>query len=137
MRAAFTLALMGFLATASAAQAADCKPISMITQVQMTPLAGYNIDLVPFELNGKQANLLFDTGGSMTQVSSAAAQTLGLVVAAGNIGMYDIRGRLSHDMISVREFSLGTMKGSFGHFPVNPNLDASHPDPWDGILALD
>jgi hypothetical protein len=131
-------AILILLGAAPAAQAAEeCGPLQLINQVQMTRLAGSNVDLVPFTINGKETHFLLDTGSSLTQIGQATAEALNLVIGPGSIEMYDIRGHASNSMAAIPQFVLGRLGGTHGIFPVAPNLDAETPDPFDGIFSLD
>jgi hypothetical protein len=114
-----------------------CGPLRLRNQVQMARLAGDNRDVVPFTINGVEKHFLFDTGGSLTQISETAARALNLIVQPGNIELTDVRGHTSRSMAAIAQFQLGLQGGAHGIFPATPNLDAAHPDPFDGILALD
>lgn len=130
-------ALLLIAAFGAAKAQPNCNNLHLLTTLHLTRIPGDTRNLAPFTVNGVEKHFLLDTGGSMTQIKDAAAKSLQLIVQPGNIRMYDARGRMSNDMASVPEFSLGTLHGTHGFMPVTPNENATHPDPFDGILALD
>ena len=105
---------------ANAAFAADCGPLQMVNTVQMVRPDGSNKDFIPIQINGKELNFLFDTGGVTTMISMEAAEELKLPLRQGNFEVYDLVGNISRTQASVDQFALGRLNGKNMKFPVAP-----------------
>lgn len=83
------------------AQAADkdCKLIQ-ITSVEMTEMDN-GLWSVPMTLNGKVAQMMFDTGGGIRALRSEVVDELGIPRCQGDIQMYDVKSAISRDQVKV------------------------------------
>jgi predicted aspartyl protease len=120
------LAIFGTLACASLAAtpalAADCGPLKLLSTIKMTP-ADNNPDevrLIPVTINDQVKTFLFDTGGSMTQISRKAAEDLKLDIINSNIQMYDVNGNVSRKAATAEKLVVGRMAFSRVMMPVAP-----------------
>ncbi len=113
-------------ATAAAAQApapaaAPCtKQLSMIDEIQMEA-RGPGPSSVPVEINGTKQSLTLATAGTATQLTEAAAKTLGLNVTSGSeIALFDREGRASGNQVTLQKFTMGKLEGTNVRIPVAP-----------------
>lgn len=113
-----------------AAQAADCKPLNILSSLDMTPLGQSELMTIPISLNGAERQFLLDTGGVVPQVSAAVANALKLPQHKGNIELYAADGTLSNTAAVVHEFAIGKLRASNFDVPISPNGDA-----LDGIFS--
>lgn len=109
---------------AGAAQAADCKPLNILTSLDMTPLGQSGLMTIPISLNGSERGFLLDTGGVVPQVSSMVADELKLPQHRSNVELYAADGSLSSKAVLVREFAIGKLRATDMDLPISPNGDA-------------
>lgn len=120
---------VGFL---GAARAEECSPLKIINSLKTEPLARTGLVTVPITLNGVEKKFLFDTGGSLDQITQATAEELKLPMKPARFRTTGLHKNDSTDYVSIYDVVLGTQHGS-SQFMVtaNPNV------PFDGIIALD
>ena len=91
--------------------AADCKPLNIVSSLDMTPLAPGGVATIPITINGVEKRFLLDTGGVVAQISSAAADALKLPRQDSNIEIYAVDGSVSRTAARVQDFGLGKLHG--------------------------
>jgi predicted aspartyl protease len=117
----------GFLALALAcafsntAWAADCKPLNIVSILDMTPIDRSGVVTVPISLNGTEKNFLLDTGGISSQVTPEVAEELKLPQHRSNVEFYAADGTLSQTAARVREFTMGKLRATDMDLQVSPN----------------
>lgn len=107
----------------SAAQAADCKPLNILSSLDMEPLGQSELMTIPISLNGAERKFLLDTGGVVPQVSAAVANELKLPQHKSNMELYAADGTLSNNSAVVREFAIGKLRAANMDVPLSPNGD--------------
>lgn len=100
------------------AQAADCKPLNIVSQLAMAHDGG--LWGVPISLNGTEKHFLVDTGGVVPQMSAAVADQLKLPVHDSNMELYAADGSMSHKAARVREFMLGKLRAADMDVAISP-----------------
>src|SRR5689334_16006047 len=136
MKLATTFAAVLALA-GTAAHAGDCtKPLSLVTSVDMTPVKDNRAILIPVTLNGKQKQLLVDTGGAMTEMSPDVADELALPRQRTAYQLFDVAGRMSNQYIRA-DFGIGTLSSKDMVFMLAPSGQDLGGRPIAGLLAPD
>jgi len=120
----------------AAPAADDCKPLTLITQVDLLRREGDPHVFVPVAINGKQKLMLLDTGGWSTEVTSQAAADLGLPYVSIRYSEVNLAGEESHQAASVETFSIGRLTTKSVEFVVSPEKCLFLDEPqYVGILA--
>ena len=83
--AVFSFIYFGLIAIVSPGWAADCKPLQLLNSVKLAPIAGDSRVAVPVSINGIPEKLLLDSGASITTLSIAAANSLGLGLSPSRV----------------------------------------------------
>jgi predicted aspartyl protease len=116
----------GFLALASActfsnaAWAADCKPLNIVSILDMTPIDRGGRVTVPISLNGTEKNFLVDTGGVYPQVTAQVAEELKLPQHHSPVEFYSEDGSLSQTAALVHDFTRGKLRASDMNLQISP-----------------
>lgn len=112
------LACASLLSTA--ALAADCGPLKLLSTIKMTPANNDpgEVRLIPVTVNDQPKTFQFDTGGAMTQISRKAAEDLKLDIINSNIQMYDVNGNISRKAAVADKLVVGRMAFSRVTMPV-------------------
>ena len=134
------LAAFAFSCLAVAGQGAvaadDCKPLTLITSVDLLRRDGDPHVFVPVTINGHQRLMLLDTGGWSTEVTSQAAADLGLPYVSIRYSEVNLAGEESHQAADVDSFSIGQLTTKSVEFVVAPERYLFHDEPqYVGILA--
>jgi len=136
MKLATTLAA-AFVLAGTAAHGEDCtKPLSLVTSVDMTPVKDNRAVLIPVTLNGKQKQLLVDTGGAMTEMSPDVADELALPRQRTAFQLYDVSGRMSNQYVHA-DFAIGTLSSKDMVFMLAPSGQDFGGKPIAGLLDPD
>jgi hypothetical protein len=90
-----------FLATAlsGAARAQDCKPLTLIANVDMVPSDDKREEFVPVTIAGAPKLLLLDTGGD-TEITGDVADELKLARRQGQFKLYSVSGTYSSEFVT-------------------------------------
>ena len=114
-----------------AALAAECGPLKLLSTIKMTPMDNNpdDVRMIPVTINDQVKNFLFDTGGSMTQISRKAAEDLKLDIVNSNIEMYDVNGNISRKGTTAEKLVVGRMAFSRVFMPVTTLKD------MDGLIS--
>ena len=124
-----------FLASASAAHAADCKPLQILNTMKMEPVQDGNRFLVPITVNDKPLKFMLDTGGSLTQITRDAVRTLGAKEETSHIQMFDLYGNESKTKITAKTFDMNILHGKDVFLQILPMPRLG--EGVDGILSTD
>ena len=114
----------GFLALAfactfsNAAWAADCKPLNIVSILDMTPIDRGGRVTVPISLNGTEKNFLVDTGGVYPQVTAQVAEELKLPQHHSPVEFYSEDGSLSRTaaLVHVHHGQVAGVRHEFADF---------------------
>lgn len=130
-RFAFALVLIG---PALAARAEDCAPARLLAEVRMQDAEPEsNIRTVPVSLNGTTRQMVLDTGGAITQLSSDTIEELKLPTLPSGAAVYDINGRVSRRFAMVKDLTFGHLHRGDAALMVWPEPKR----PYAGELAQD
>ncbi len=129
----------GACALALPAHAEDCGPLKLAAAIQMKQIYDGYGNLVPVKIEGTPRMLLLDTGGYMSQLTTAVADELKLESRKSMVQLYDIAGNISERFVISKDFEIGGMHASGLPFMViSPNSNFGKGDQaFDGILAGD
>lgn len=120
MRGTGFLALAFACAVSNAAWAADCKPLNIVSILDMTPIDRSGMVTIPISLNGTQKDFLLDTGGVYPQVTSKVAEELKLPQHRSNVEFYSADGSLSRTAALVHDFTMGKLRASDMDLQISP-----------------
>lgn len=133
----FAMTFAAALALAGGAHAEECaKPLSLVTSVDMTPVEDNRAVLIPVTLNGKQKQLLVDTGGAMTEMSPEVADELALPRQKTGYQLFDVSGRVSNQYVHA-DLGLGTLTAKDMIFMLAPSGQDFGDTQIAGLLAPD
>jgi predicted aspartyl protease len=134
----FGVTAFGHGLAAAAAQAQDCKPLTLINALQLEAISNGNAMLVPVTINGLPKKFLLDTAGFATQLSWRAVKELNLSAQHRGPIIQSASGAMSDSVVSVDELVLGRQSGKNMKFMVNPDSGLGiGPEPFDGLLSSD
>jgi predicted aspartyl protease len=114
------LALAFACAFSNAAWAADCKPLNIVSILDMTPINRSGMVTVPISLNGTPKDFLVDTGGIYPQVTSKVADELKLPQHRSPVEFYAADGSLSRTAALVHDFTMGKLRASDMDLQISP-----------------
>ena len=136
-RAAIAFAISCFAALTTSARADDdCRPLTLITQVELKRRDGDPHVFVPVIINGKDRLMLLDTGGWNSEVTAQAAADLGLPYVSIRYSEVNLAGEESHQAANVDSFRIGQLTTKSVEFVVAPEKVLFHDEPqYAGILA--
>jgi predicted aspartyl protease len=117
----------------SAAAQTDCKPLGLITSVNLVPAQNKRADFIPVEINGVAKLMLLDTGAVYSSLSNAAVDELHLDRQNGNFEMYNVQGQSTNQFV-VAVLTIGRLKAKVA-FPVWPGK--FNGDPAAGMIGAD
>jgi predicted aspartyl protease len=130
------LSIGSFPNGAALAATDDCKPLTLITTVDLLRRDGDPHVYVPVTINGKPKLMLLDTGGWNSEVTSQAAADLGLPYVSIRYSEVNLSGEESHQAASVESFTVGQLTTKSVEFFVSPERYLFHDEPdYAGILA--
>jgi hypothetical protein len=127
------LALL-LLTLGTPAWAADCPPLKMVNSIEMVQTPSRV--LLPVSLNDNKRMFLLDTGGSISQITAAAATELGLHMEDAPLKLLDMRGHAERKAARVEKFEIGFQKGSTW-LAVNPDPNEGKAEGFAGLYAPD
>jgi predicted aspartyl protease len=130
--------ILSELATGSA-HADTCPPLKLLDQIQMVPENNGIRLMLPVTMNGVAEHMLFDTGTSISSVTRALTQELGLSAHPSlHAVLYDIDGDASYDVTSIADFKFGQQEIRNAEFQIWPGADLRTADPLlAGIFTHD
>ncbi|HEX3808465.1 MAG TPA: aspartyl protease family protein [Rhizomicrobium sp.] len=99
------------------AVAGDCKPQTILTTVDMIPMASGRV-FVPVQLGSVQKRMLLDTGGGFSEISDAVASELQLPQRRSRITQVDVTGGSTNMIAHAPSFTLGTLAPTDADFIV-------------------
>jgi predicted aspartyl protease len=104
-----SLFLFGIVAAASPVRANECKPLQLLTSVQMSPITGDPRVSIPVSINGTTENLLIDSGAPIATLSDVAAKSLGLESSPSRIADLGNGGRSDREY-KIETFDIGNQR---------------------------
>jgi predicted aspartyl protease len=114
----------------------DCRPLTLITSVDLVRREGDPHVFVPVTINAQPRLMLLDTGGWSSEVTSQAAADLGLPYVTIRYSEVNLAGEESHQAASVSSFTIGQLTTKSVEFVVAPEKYLFHDEPqYAGILA--
>lgn len=119
---------------AAPAWAADCGTLKILNSVDLVQPPGRA--MVPVVLNGDKRMFLLDTGGSISQITAAAAADLGLHMEDAPLKLMDMRGNAARKAVRIEKFQIGHQIGSTW-LAVNPDPNAGKTEGFAGLYATD
>jgi predicted aspartyl protease len=132
----FAVLSLGVFPNGAALAAEDCKPLTLITSVDLLRRDGDPHVYVPVTINGHQKLMMLDTGGWSSEVTSQAAADLGLPYVSIRYSEVNLAGEESHQAASVDSFTIGQLTTKSVEFVVSPEKVLFHDEPeFVGILA--
>lgn len=87
----------------------DCKPLTLVASIKMTPSQDKRAEFVPVNLSGKPKLMLLDTGGAFSEITPEAVAELGLSPRHADLLQYDIRGQSFDREVDVSPFAIGNL----------------------------
>lgn len=128
------LAISGLACAPAAAQ--DCRPLTLISSVPLNFREGDPHVYVPVTINGRNKQMLLDTGGWDTEITSQAVADLGLTYVSIRFSEVDLAGEESHQAALVDSFTVGQLTTKSVQFVVSPGKSLFRDEPdYVGILA--
>jgi len=122
--------------TASVRAAEDCRPLTLITSVDLVRRDGDPHVFVPVTINGKSRLMLLDTGGWNSEVTSQSVADLGLPYVSIRYSEVNLAGEESHQAATVDSFSIGQLTTKSVEFVVAPERYLFQGEPeYAGIIA--
>lgn len=115
----FFAALSGVCGPAMATAADDCPPLTRITSVDTTTGPGGYM-LVPVKIGDAQRLMLFDTGGSLSSITPAAAAELHIPTYQSRVRIADVTGKVSDRFAIVPSITIGTAESKQAQYMVLP-----------------
>ncbi|HUO02677.1 MAG TPA: pepsin/retropepsin-like aspartic protease family protein [Rhizomicrobium sp.] len=112
---AFT-AWAAVLAAANTAQAADCKPLGLVSSVALEPMDRDDRFTVPVTIDGHAEHLIVDSGSPFTMLSLDAAKRLDLKMRGNLIGSVSVTGKSSNAQAIANTFDLGSAHATNFYF---------------------
>jgi len=107
-------------ASAFPALAAECGPLKQYTSIDT--VAGPNgYMLVPVKIGDAQRLLLFDTGGSVSGITQAAAKDLHLNTYDSRVKLIGVSGAVSTRYTIIPSLSVGTVEAKSAVYMILPN----------------
>jgi predicted aspartyl protease len=89
--------------------AQDCKPLTIITSVDLETDKDHDAVFAPVTLDGKNELLQVDTGAQLSELTKDIADELGLDHEPVNVAVIDVEGVASSDAGRVKSFTLGNL----------------------------
>ncbi|MDE2184745.1 MAG: retropepsin-like domain-containing protein [Alphaproteobacteria bacterium] len=134
-RSIFAGAMLLGLGALTGSAHADCKPLALITSVDLTPAPDKSAEFVPVEIAGTPKLMLLDTGGVYTEITSQVADELHLQRRQGNFELLNIAGTGTSEFATA-SFAIGRLKADKVAFPIWPG-DFGYNGKVAGLLAAD
>lgn len=126
------LAALAVVMLVQSAAAQECKPLVMLSTIQMEPSANGTQNFVPFTVNGQLQKMLLDTGGSATQLSERTVTAMSLKTYRAPIVLTGMSGMTSNSYVNVDDIAFGQLHGK------NMRMMVSPPGiPYDGLVSGD
>jgi predicted aspartyl protease len=119
-----------------ASHAADCSALRIKNTVKMEPIARSGLMVVPITLNGVAKKFLFDTGGTISSISEAAASELKLPEYHSRYRTSDLHGEASTSFVQIHDVRFGAGSTSGVQLQVMGDYGFQNGGaPFDGILV--
>ncbi|HTQ15589.1 MAG TPA: aspartyl protease family protein [Rhizomicrobium sp.] len=106
-RAALVAAIL-----ATPAVADDCKPLTIVTSVDIQVTRPRAAVFAPVTMDGVQKMLLVDTGGAFGEITKDTADELKLDREPVNVAVVDVSGEASYEAGRVKDLTIGNLHAS-------------------------
>ena len=132
----WALLILGGGFAGGSARAEECKPLTLITTVDLVHRDGDQHIFVPVTINGKNRFMLLDTGGAKSEVTSQAVADLGLPYERIRYSEVNLSGEELNQAADVDSFSIGQLTTKSVEFIVAPERYLFVDEPqYVGIIA--
>lgn len=119
--AAGTFLVIGTISSQPAV-AEECKPLTLLTTLDMVPVKDDAAVIVKTKIDGSDELMLLDTGGIFSNISYKTAKALGLEMRRTRLAMVDISGRAINVVARAHSFALGRLHASNMDFMIGNEL---------------
>ncbi|MGH6870314.1 MAG: aspartyl protease family protein [Rhizomicrobium sp.] len=102
-------AALALVLFATPALADDCKPLTLITTIDLKTDKEHDAVFAPVTLDGKNELLQVDTGGAFSELTRETADDLKLDREPVNVGVIDVNGQISYEAGRVKSAMLGNL----------------------------
>lgn len=134
---ALSAAILAVSAVFASAYGEECGPLQQAASVDVT-MTRNGLPMVPVTLNGSPRQFLFGTGGGLSTITQAAADSLNLHAISSRTRLLNTNGNASSEYVAVDSFVYGGLQGKDLNFLISPNSNLGSPNlPVDGELAGD
>lgn len=117
------------------AWADDCGPLKQVMSLDLNPLPN-GLSTVPVTIDGSPRQMLFDTGGDISTLTQAAAESLGLHPAVTGQKLLDLGGNASEAYVTLDSFVIGGVQAKSLPMMIAPQARIVNAS-VDGIFAGD
>lgn len=119
-------------------RAENCvQSLHILNSVQMQATTDRTVMVVPVKIDNADKKLLLDTGGFVSQISRATANSLDLPERYREQRLFDLAGNSSNAQTTLPTLTLGSQSKTDVPMVVAPNPDLGTSLPYDGLLATD
>lgn len=131
---AFAFPVMFVLYSPVPARADDCKPLTLITSLDMVPVTNDAAVIVTAKIDGNDERMLLDTGGFFSTISDKTAAALNLDTRTTGLQMIGVSGHTTNVAARARSFALGRLQASNIDFMIDKD-QGGWKNEIDGIIA--
>lgn len=118
----------------AAAQADDCKPLTLITTLDMVPVKDNAAVIVKAKIDSSDVRMLLDTGGFFSLITDKTATVLGLDTRQTALQMVGVTGGMGNVAAHAKSFWLGRLHATNIDFMVEKDEDLEK-SKIDGVVA--
>lgn len=126
------LAGLTILAPGAAAAGDNCKPLTILSSIDMLRVENEAAILVDAKIDDHEQVMLLDTGGVFSEISAQAATALNLTQRESGLELVGVSGTTTSRVVHAHSFSLGRLKATSVDFMVAEGLNGQ---PFAGIIA--
>lgn len=119
---------------AAPAHADDCKPLTLMTSLDMIPVTNDAAVIVTAKIDGRDERMLLDTGGVFSTITDKTAAALNLDTRRTGLRMIGVSGDTTNKAVRARSFALGRLQVSNIDFMIDKE-QGGWKDEIDGIIA--
>lgn len=112
----------------------DCKPLTLLTAVDMVPVTDDAAVIVKTKIDGNDELMLLDTGGFFSTITDKTASALGLDTRKTAVQMIGVSGKMAGVATRARSFSFGRLQASNIDFMID-NEQGGWKGNIDGVIA--